>query len=183
MLGFHNEDGGIADADPSAARRAADDVRASIAWARELGADVVLVPFFLRAELLGQADVDRCADGFAALCPTAAAEGVTLCYEGTLPADGVLALAERVSLPAFGCYFDLGNPVVSGLDPATEARRLGDLVRRVHFKDARVRRGDCRPGLGQVDYAERSGRSRRWATAAGSFSRRRRLRPSSSRGT
>ena len=154
VLGFHNEDGGIADADPSAARRAADDVRASIAWARELGADVVLVPFFLRAELLGEADVDRCADGFAALCPTAAAEGVTLCYEGTLPADGVLALAERVSSPAFGCYFDLANPVVSGLDPATEARRLGDLVRRVHFKDARARRGDCRPGLGQVDYAE-----------------------------
>ena len=60
--------------------------------------------------------------GFAALCPTAAAEGVTLCYEGTLPADGVLALAERVSSPAFGCYFDLANPVVSGLDPATEAR-------------------------------------------------------------
>ena len=154
MLGFHNEDGGIADADPGAARRAADDVRASIAWARELGADVVLVPFFLRAELVGEADVDRCADGFAALCPTAAAEGVTLCYEGTLPADGVIALAERVSSPAFGCYFDLANPMISGLDPATEARRLGDLVRRVHFKDARARRGDCRPGLGQVDYAE-----------------------------
>ena len=154
VLGFHNEDGGIADADPGAARRAADDVRASIGWARELGADVVLVPFFLRAELVGEADVDRCAEGFAALCPVAATEGVTLCYEGTLPADGVIALAERVSSPAFGCYFDLANPVVSGLDPATEARRLGDLVRRVHFKDARARRGDCRPGLGQVDYAE-----------------------------
>jgi sugar phosphate isomerase/epimerase len=154
VLGFHNDDGGIADANPSAARRAADDVRASIAWARELGADVVLVPFFLRAELLGEADVDRCAEGFAALCPAAAEAGVTLCYEGTLPADGVIALAERVSSPAFGCYFDLANPVVSGLDPATEARRLGDLIRRVHFKDARARRGDCRPGLGQVDYAE-----------------------------
>src|ERR1700752_4586582 len=82
VLGLHNEDGGIADADPGAARRATDDVRASIGWARELGADVVLVPFFLRAELAGEADVDRCAEGFAALCPAAAAEGVTLCYEG-----------------------------------------------------------------------------------------------------
>lgn len=154
VLGFHNQDGGIADADPVVARRAAGDVRAAIAWARELGADVVLVPFFLRAELLGEADVDRCADGFAALCPTAAAEGVTLCYEGTLPADAVIGLAERVSSLAFGCYFDLANPMISGLDPATEARGLGKLVRRVHFKDARARRGDCRPGLGQVDYAE-----------------------------
>ena len=154
VLGFHNEDGGIADAEPGVARRAAEDVRAAIAWARELGADVVLVPFFVRAELVGGADVDRCAEGFAEHCPTAAAEGVTLCYEGTLPAQDVIALAERVSSPAFGCYFDLANPVISGLDPATEARRLGELVRRVHFKDARARRGDCRPGLGQVDYAE-----------------------------
>jgi len=154
VLGFHNQDGGIADADPGVARRAAGDVRTAIAWAREVGADVVLVPFFLRAELVREADVDRCADVFAALCPAAAAEGVTLCYEGTLPADAVTALAERVSSPAFGCYFDLANPMISGLDPATEARRLGGLVRRVHFKDARARRGDCRPGLGQVDYAE-----------------------------
>ena len=71
--------------------------------------------------------------------PGGATEGVTLCYEGTLPADGVFALAERVSSPAFGCYFDLANPVVSGLDPQ-QARRLGDLVRRVHFKDARTTR-------------------------------------------
>ena len=154
VLGHHNQDGGIADADPGVARRAADDVRAAIAVARELGADVVLVPFFLRAELVGETDVDRCAEAFAALCPSAAAEGVTLCYEGTLPADDVIGLAERVSSPAFGCYFDLANPVISGLDPATEARRLGALVHRVHFKDARARRGDCRPGLGQVDFEE-----------------------------
>ena len=154
VLGFHNEDGGIADRDPGVARRAADEVRAAIAWARELGADVVLVPFFLRGELIGEADVLRCAESFAALCPVAAAEGVTLCYEGTLPADDVLSLADRIASPAFGCYFDLANPVVDGLDPPTEVRRLGRLVRRVHFKDARVRRGDCRPGLGQVDYSE-----------------------------
>lgn len=154
VLGVHNEDGGIADADPAVAARAADQTRTAIAWAAELGSDVVLVPFFLRGELVGRADVRRCADGFTALCPTAAAVGVVLCYEGTLPAEAVLALADLVDSPAFGCYFDLANPVVSGLDSATEARQLGGLVRRVHFKDARARRGDCQPGLGRVDYAE-----------------------------
>jgi sugar phosphate isomerase/epimerase len=154
VLGAHNEDGGIADADPAVAARAADQTRTAIAWAAELGADVVLVPFFLRAELAGQADVRRCADGFTALCPAAAAVGVVLCYEGTLQAEDVLALADLVDSPAFGCYFDLANPVVSGLDSATEARQLSGLVRRVHFKDARARRGDCQPGLGRVDYAE-----------------------------
>lgn len=154
VLGFHNEEGGIADADPGVARRASDEIRTAIAWARELGADLLLVPFFLRGELFGEEDVRRCAHSFAALCPSAEAEGVMLCYEGTLPAEDVLMLADRVSSPAFGCYFDLANPIVSGLDPPTEARRLGRLVRRVHFKEARARRGDCRPGLGRVDYAE-----------------------------
>jgi sugar phosphate isomerase/epimerase len=79
VLGVHNEDGGIADADPAVAARAADQTRTAIAWAAELGADVVLVPFFLRGELLGRADVGRCVDGFTALCPTAAAGGVVLC--------------------------------------------------------------------------------------------------------
>jgi sugar phosphate isomerase/epimerase len=152
ILGSHNVEGGIADEDPTVARRAAEEARAAIAGAAELGADVVLVPFFLRAELRGERDVARCADAFQALCPAAESARVALCYEGALAAGDVLRLADRVASPAFGCYFDLANPLVSGLDPSTEARALGHLIRRVHFKDSRARRGDCRPGLGRVDY-------------------------------
>jgi sugar phosphate isomerase/epimerase len=153
ILGSHNVEGGIADEDPAVARHAVEEARAAIAGAAELGADVVLVPFFLRAELRGERDVARCADAFRALCPVAESARVALCFEGTLPAGEILSLADRVASPAFGCYFDLGNPLVSGLDPPTEARVLGSLIRRVHFKDSRARRGDCRPGLGRVDYA------------------------------
>jgi sugar phosphate isomerase/epimerase len=38
------------------------------------------------------------------------------------------------------------------MDTATEIRALGDLVRRVHFKDARVQVGDVQPGSGLVDF-------------------------------
>ena len=139
VLGFHNEDGGIADADPSAARRAADDVRASIAWAPgwcRRRARAVLPP--------GRA---RRRGGRRPVCgrlrgavPGGRHGGRDALLRGDAPADGVIALSGRVSSPAFGCYFDLANPVVSGLDPSTEARRLGNLVRRVHFKDARTAR-------------------------------------------
>lgn len=154
IVGLHNQLGGIADADPSVAARAADDVRVSIAWAIELGADLVLVPFFLRAALRAGDDIDRCVRAFRGLCPAAAAAGITLGYEGTLDAGDVRALAERVDSPAFGCYFDLANVVVEGLDTATEIRRLGALIRRVHFKETRSRRGDRVPGLGLVDFGE-----------------------------
>ena len=129
-------------------------MRLAIGLAAELGADVVLIPFFLEAELHTDDDVDRCAAAFAALCPVAAERGVTLCFEGLLPAERIRQLAARVESPAFGCYFDLANPLRRGLDPPTEIRALGSLVRRVHVKDMLVGPGDVRPGRGRVDFAE-----------------------------
>lgn len=153
VLGEHNH-GGIAADDPGTAARAADEVRLAIGLAAELGADVVLIPFFLEAQLHTDDDVDRCATAFAALCPVAAERGVTLCFEGLLPAERIRELAARVASPGFGCYFDLANPLRRGLDPPTEIRALGSLVRRVHVKDMRVRPGDVRPGRGRVNFAE-----------------------------
>jgi sugar phosphate isomerase/epimerase len=156
VLGEHSDRGGIADTDPLVAEHARDDVARAIGLAAELGSGVILVPFFGRAELVDDADIDRAAAAFRPLCETASDRGVTLCYEGTLPAKRIRMLAERVGSPAFGCYFDLANPVPRGMDSATEIRALGELIRRVHFKDARVEVGDCRPGLGLVDFAATS---------------------------
>ena len=157
VLGEHSDRGGIADTEPPVAERAPEDVEHAVAWAAELGAGAILVPFFGRAELTSEADVDRAAEAFQPLCRQAGERGVTLCYEGTLPAKRIGLLAERIGSPWFGCYFDLANPLPRGMDSATEIRALGDLVRRVHFKDARVQVGDCRPGLGLVDFAAGSG--------------------------
>jgi L-ribulose-5-phosphate 3-epimerase len=155
VLSEHPDVGGIADASPDAADRAQEDVRAAIAWAHELGAEVVLVPFFKHSELTTDADVDRAVAEFRVLCSGAAERGVTLCYEGVLPAQAILSLADRIASDAFGCYFDLANPLaMRGLDVPTEIRSLGGLVRRVHVKDTRVRTGDCRPGTGRIDFAE-----------------------------
>jgi sugar phosphate isomerase/epimerase len=153
VLGEHS-DGGIADADPHVAEAAAEDVRQALEWAADLGATALLVPFFGRGELASDADLDRCAAAFRSLSPLGSQRGVTLCYEGMLAAERVRLLAERIDSLAFGCYFDLANAVGRGLDPATEIRTLGRLLARVHVKDARVRPGDCPPGLGQVDFAE-----------------------------
>jgi len=152
VLGEHSDLGGIADLDPAVAASARTDVERAIRWAAELGCEAILVPFFGRAELTSDGDVDRAAERFRSLCELAGAAGVTLLYEGTLPAAGIRALAERVSSPWFGCYFDLANVVPRGMDTATEIRALGSLIRRVHVKDVRVRVGDSRLGLGRVDF-------------------------------
>jgi sugar phosphate isomerase/epimerase len=153
VLGEHSDRGGISDTDPLGSEEARKDVARAFDWAAELGAGVILLPFFGRAELIEEADVDRAAAAFRPLCEQAGERGVVLCYEGTLPATQIRMLADRIASRAFGCYFDLANPVVRGLDSASEIRTLAELVRRVHFKDTRVRAGDCPPGLGRVDYA------------------------------
>jgi sugar phosphate isomerase/epimerase len=154
VLGEHSDLGGIADSDPTAAEHARQDVERALDWATELGAEAILVPFFGRAELRDEEDLERAAVAFRPLCGLAGERGVALCYEGTLPADRISVLAERVGSRAFGCYFDFANVVVRGMDTATEIRSLGPLVRRVHVKDARVQTGDCPPGLGRVDFRE-----------------------------
>src|ERR687895_2807386 len=156
VLGEHSDSGGIADADRAIAERARDDVARAMDWAVALGADAILLPFFGRAELVDDSELDRAAAAFRPLCRLAGERGVTLCYEGTLPADRIRALADRIGTRAFGCYFDLANVVVRGMDTATELRALGSLVHRVHFKDTRVGPGDCAPGVGRVDFAESS---------------------------
>ena len=153
VLDEHNF-GGIASPDRSVAAAAAEEVRTAVAWGSDLGVGAVLIPFFVEAELRDEAAFERAVTAFRELCPDAAAHGVTLAYEGTLPAKRVRALAERVGSPAFGCYFDLANLVVRGLDPPTEIRQTAELICRVHVKDLLARKNDCHPGLGRVDLPE-----------------------------
>jgi sugar phosphate isomerase/epimerase len=153
VLDEHNF-GGIAAPDRSVAAAAAAEVRTAVAWAGELGVGAVLIPFFVEAELRDDAAFERAVTAFRELCPHAAAQGVTLAYEGTLPAVRVRALAEQVGSPAFGCYFDVANLVVRGLDPPTEIRQTAELICRVHVKDLLARKNDCHPGLGRVDFRE-----------------------------
>lgn len=149
----HN-DGGIASADATVATAARDDIRQCLEWAADLGAPVILVPFFAKGEIVTEADFDRAVSGFRELCGLAKSKGVTLCYEGTHCAGDIRRLSEKVGGDAIGCYFDLANVVWRGMDTATEIRGLGRLIRQIHIKDTNVRPGDCRPGLGRVNYAE-----------------------------
>jgi sugar phosphate isomerase/epimerase len=150
VLGEHSDRGGVADLDPAVAAAAVDEVRRASEWALELGADALLVPFFGRAELRDADDIARAAAALRPLCDGP----VQVLFEGTLPAAAIRDLAAQVDSLQFGCYFDFANVVTRGMDTAAELRALGDLVRRVHIKDARAKVNDCPPGLGFVDFAE-----------------------------
>ena len=76
------------------------------------------------------------------------------CTKAPSRAESIRRFAALVDSPAFGCYFDYANVVVRGMDTATELRALGELVRRIHLKDVRVKVGDVPLGQGRVDFTE-----------------------------
>jgi sugar phosphate isomerase/epimerase len=115
----------------------------------------LLVPFFFKNDPKG--DADKIAETISILTPLCAhahSLGVTLCYEGTLHADDLHAMARQINSRSFGVYFDLANVVWVGLDGPQQIRALGKLIRQVHMKETKVGPGDVRPGQGRVDYAE-----------------------------
>jgi len=143
----------IAKEDKTERAAAIAEIKRAVDWAVELGAKVILVPFFFAGELKTEEDFARAADGFKQICAVAEKKGVKVAYEGTYPAEKLLALARAVGSVAFGDYFDLANVVWLGMNTADQIRKRGALIAQVHFKESLEGPGDCRPGKGRVDYA------------------------------
>ena len=110
-------------------------MRAGIALCADLGARVLLVPFFGQAELKGGADVDQLARHLQALAPDAEAREVQLGIESTLPAAAVAALIDAVGSPAVGSYWDMGNAMWLGYEDVAEIETLGARIAAVHAKE------------------------------------------------
>lgn len=146
--------GGFSSDDPAVRRHALDLVRASLPAAVDLGAKVVLVPFFFAAAPHTEEELQRVADHFRELAPEAEQAGVTLGYEGELPADAVLDLLGRVGSPAVRCYYDVGNAVWLGHDPLIELRELREVICQVHVKEFTEKLNDRPLGEGSVPVAE-----------------------------
>lgn len=152
LMMFELNGGGIASADETVAAHADEDIRIAMRWAAALGAQHILVPFFVSADLETPDDVARAIRGFSRLLPEAEAHGVHLLMESTLPSRDILAMADALQHAHFGVYFDMANMVARGMDSAAEIHAQAALIRQVHFKDTGTRPGDGVLGTGLVDY-------------------------------
>lgn len=152
-IGCLNQGGWSSD-DETVRSHATELVRNSIPAAVELGAKVVLVPFFFQAAPHGAEELDRVYAGFREVAAMAAAAGLILGYEGELPADELLALLDRIGSDAVQCYYDVGNAVWLGHDPLAELRQLQGRICQIHFKEYVAKLNDKPLGEGSVPVAE-----------------------------
>ena len=142
--------GGFSNDDPTVRQRALDLVTSSLDAALELGAKVILVPFFFKGSPENDEQFQRIVEHFRQVAPLAEAKGLTFGYEGDLSADRMLALLEQVGSPALKCYYDIGNAVWLGHDPLAEIPLLGAAVCQVHIKEFYEKLSDRMLGEGKV---------------------------------
>lgn len=143
---------GYKSADPAVRRRTTDLLRATLGVAGELGARVLLVPFFGESELFSAEERARVAEGLAAVAPEAERAAVVLAMENTLSAEQDLEILATVGSPAVGVYFDVSNAMWWQHNSPDEIRRLGPAIAQIHFKDGRGGHSNAMLGQGHVDF-------------------------------
>lgn len=150
-LNFLN-DGNVSSSDPDDRERARDTLTQAIEAAADLDMSVVLVPFFVDAEISTNDDRKRTIEGIRAVADTAESAGVTLALENTLSAAENLRIREAIESPAVEIYYDVSNATWWGHEPVEEIKRLDDRIAQVHFKDGDGSHSNAKLGAGHVDY-------------------------------
>jgi sugar phosphate isomerase/epimerase len=103
---------------------------------RELGATVMLLPFFGKGALLTRAEMDHVGDILRELAPEAEKRGVILGLENTISAEDNVRILDRARSKAVLVYYDVGNSTNAGFDIVREIDWLGGKrICQVHLKD------------------------------------------------
>ncbi|HEY2931572.1 MAG TPA: sugar phosphate isomerase/epimerase family protein [Acidobacteriota bacterium] len=111
-------------------------VRDSIGITRDLGARVILLPFFGKGALKTREERDFVSDFLKAAAPDAERAGIILGLENENSAEENVYMLERIQSPAVKVYYDVGNSTRGGYDVVKEIRWLGrDRICQFHLKD------------------------------------------------
>ena len=125
----------IANDDPAAVANAILNIKRGITLCADIGASVLLVPFFYDAEIVGEAGIERLVRALKTLAPDAEKAGVVLGIESTLPAAANLAVVAAVGSKNVGIYWDMANGMAVGYDPVADAKALASVIVQVHAKE------------------------------------------------
>ena len=146
----------FASPDAEERERCVEVLRRVIDTSATAGLRTILLPFFGVAELKTEDQRDLAAAMVGRCAAPAAAAGISLGIEATLPVEqlrAMAALAGRETPGAVGVYYDVGNVCPAGYDVEADLAALADLLVGVHVKD-RKRTGETVPlGEGDVDFA------------------------------
>jgi L-ribulose-5-phosphate 3-epimerase len=103
---------------------------------KELGAKVMLLPFFGKGALQTQEEKDYVGDVLREVGPQAEKAGILLGLEDTISAEDNVRIMERSRSKAVLTYYDIGNSTRNGFPVVREIEWLGKKrICQMHFKD------------------------------------------------
>ncbi len=118
--------------DPLAFRWVEDSIRLT----KELGVQVLLLPFFGPRAMNNRNEMDRVADALREIAPKAETAEVILGLEDTISAEDNVRIMDRSRSKNVLVYYDVGNSTQNGFDVVKEIRWLGkDRICQIHLKD------------------------------------------------
>jgi len=148
-------DGNIAN--PDSVDSAREAIQDGITLCNNLGAEVLLVPFFGRAEIT-DATEPLLIEQLRLLAPEAERVGVRLGIETARSGAQMKRVFEAVASPFVGSYWDMANGMSLGYDNLEEIAALGPHLVQVHAKEwsgPHIAQGPMQyPGLNQHPLGE-----------------------------
>jgi sugar phosphate isomerase/epimerase len=148
-IGIFNGD--PAPVEPAGKERAIEITRRCIAFTAAAGGNVMLLCTFLQSHPDTPEKKACVLEVVRAVEPLARERGVVIALETPLPAEELAALADAAESDHVGVYYDVGNAVFLGFDPAREIEALGARIRGMHIKDTHGSLAGLHLGEGDLD--------------------------------
>lgn len=145
----------FASPDEAERERCVEVLRRLVDTSAAAGLRTILLPFFSAGELKTGADQSLAAKMVGRCAAHAAAAGIRLGIEATLPAEqlrSMAATAGQDAPAAVGVYYDVGNVCPAGYDAEADLAALADLLVGVHIKDRRRNGDTVQLSEGDVDF-------------------------------
>jgi sugar phosphate isomerase/epimerase len=131
--------------------RAVEIVSRALKFSAGAGANVILLCGFVVSNPDTHEKRENLVAVVKAVEPLAQKHGIAIGLELPLPAREFATLVDRINSRQVGIYYDFGNAIALGFDPAEEVRTLGPRIIALHVKDAVDKLASMHLGKGRLN--------------------------------
>ena len=126
-------------------------IHRTLEFTAAIGARIMLLCTFLKSHPDTEEKKANLLEVIRLVEPRARELGITIALESPLEASELAAMVDAADSDHVGVYYDLGNAVALGCDPAEEIRILRHRILSVHIKDSVDKLGGLHLGQGNLN--------------------------------
>jgi sugar phosphate isomerase/epimerase len=129
-------------------------IRQSLAFTALTGAKIMLLCTYFASNPDNEEKKRNLIETLWQIEPAARDLDVAIALESPLSANALAHVVDSIKSKYIGVYYDVGNSIFLGYDPAKELRQLNHRVMSMHLKDTAKNLGDSHLGFGRLNLDE-----------------------------